>query len=208
MLSENSTNLNGVHKETNNAALCLDKVQKSNNVFSCKNKKTISVESVNKEGDMVNIQVDGNTSKSDSSNYPVHTQVNGNTSQPSSSSNNTKSLWTDVVRRRPKRVVVVGSNNENSITNKLQGVPKTVSLHVYRLAPGTKAEQLTEFLKPDYPEVTCEVLASRHPELYASFKITIFEENAKSVMDPNIWPKNMCVRYFLVPRQKVQNPPG
>ncbi|KAJ4425584.1 hypothetical protein ANN_27779, partial [Periplaneta americana] len=37
---------------------------------------------------------------------------------------------------------------------KISGVPKIVSLHVYRLEPNTKAEQLVDFLKSSFPEMT------------------------------------------------------
>ncbi|PSN51379.1 hypothetical protein C0J52_04474 [Blattella germanica] len=53
--------------------------------------------------------------------------------------------WTEVVRKKPKRVVVVGNklDKENKAIN-LQGVPKSVSLHVFRLAPDTTVDQSQE----------------------------------------------------------------
>ena len=70
---------------------------------------------------------------------------------------NKQKLWTDVVRK-PKRVTVIGKNVEAKTIDILQGVPKTVTMHVYRLSPETKVDQLLDFLKPQYPEVTCECL--------------------------------------------------
>lgn len=133
---------------------------------------------------------------------------NGNKSDSvmENNTNSKKETWVDVVRRKPKRLVVVGNKNEcesNSNLVKLKGVPKTTSLHVYRLMPDTTTDHIIKFLKPNFPEVTCEQLASRHPEEYASFKINIFEENVKAVMEPNLWPASTCIRYFLVPRPKL-----
>ena len=117
---------------------------------------------------------------------------------------NKQKLWTDVVRK-PKRVTVIGKNVEAKTIDILQGVPKTVTMHVYRLSPETKVDQLLDFLKPQYPEVTCECLQSKHPDLYSSFKVNIYESNVQSFMDPDKWPSNVRVRYFLQFRQRNQN---
>lgn len=80
---------------------------------------------------------------------------------------------------------------------KLQGVPKYVPLHLYRVAPDTKAENVVDFLKPSFPEVKVEGLTSKHPEQYASFKVFIYEHNMETALDSNIWPENACIRRFL-----------
>lgn len=94
-------------------------------------------------------------------------------------------------------------NNEGN-TGSLRGVPKMTALHVYRLDPSTSTEHLLNFLSPQYPEVTCEKLQSRHPELYSSFKVNIYEEHAEAALNPDNWPKNACIRNFLylAPREK------
>ncbi|PSN30933.1 hypothetical protein C0J52_27190 [Blattella germanica] len=53
-----------------------------------------------------------------------------------------KCVKPEVVRKKPKRVVVVGNklDKENKSIN-LQGIPKSVSLHVFRLAPDTTVDQ-------------------------------------------------------------------
>lgn len=57
--------------------------------------------------------------------------------------------------------------------------------------------ELVELLKPTFPEVSCEKLVSRHPELYSSFKVGIYEGNFGTAMDPALWPSNACIRRFL-----------
>ena len=120
------------------------------------------------------------------------------------SSKPNQQLWTDVVRKTKRAIVVGNVNNIDTSSIKLQGVPRTVSMHVFRLTPETNEEQLLDYLKPMFPEITCERLNSRHPELYASFKVNIYEDNVNSFMDANIWPKNACVRRFLQIRTKLQ----
>lgn len=116
--------------------------------------------------------------------------------------------------KKSKRITIIGKNDNNTsnITNgdnsnkevvKLQGVPKTVSLHVYRLTPNTSVDQVVQFLKPHFPEVSCEKLASKYPDVYSSFKVNIFANNFDAAMDPTIWPNNACVRRFLYHRQKA-----
>lgn len=82
------------------------------------------------------------------------------------------------VKRRRDRKFVVGQNKDNE---GIQGVPKFVSLHVTRLAPKTEPEELKQFLKDKFPEVTCESLVSKHPYMYKSMKVSISQENLKNI---------------------------
>ncbi|KAJ4440753.1 hypothetical protein ANN_08977, partial [Periplaneta americana] len=111
--------------------------------------------------------------------------------------------WSEVVRKKTKRITVIGkkANNDASVS-KLHGVPKYVPLHVYRLAPETKTDEVIEFIKPSFPEVKVEKLTSRHPELYSSFKVDIYAENIDYALDSLIWPENSCIRRFLCSKTK------
>ncbi|PSN51972.1 hypothetical protein C0J52_13959 [Blattella germanica] len=53
----------------------------------------------------------------------------------------------------PKPPTVIGEREAGG-ADKIEGVPKSISLHDYRLDPQTKYEDLIEFLKPRFPEVT------------------------------------------------------
>lgn len=105
-------------------------------------------------------------------------------------------------KHRDRRVIIGNGLHSQNLSN-IRGVEKYVFLHVYRLEPKTKGEDLCKFLKPHFPEVMCEELNSKHPELYSSFKVKISEFNFESAMDPSKWPKNACVRRFLMFRKKV-----
>lgn len=97
--------------------------------------------------------------------------------------------------------IIVGNNR--NVSHDLKGVPKQVDLHVYRLSPNIDANILTSFLKDDFPEVTCSPLTSKHPELYSSFKVRIFEKHFKKAMDPALWPEDACIQRFLYLGKKI-----
>lgn len=107
--------------------------------------------------------------------------------------------WTDVVKKnKSKRPIVIGRNTGSDKTeNKLKGVPKITSLHVYRLDPETTTDCLVANLKSSFPEISCEKLNSKHPESYSSFKVNLYEKHLERASDPDLWPTDCCVRRFL-----------
>lgn len=120
-----------------------------------------------------------------------------NSAQASATVNGSE--WQNVARKRRKRPVMVGSSTQEL---PIRGVPKCVELHAYRINPSTSADDLYRLLKPHFPEVLCDALTSRRPELYSSFKITIYDSNFRAAMNPDIWPLGACVGRFFHPRRK------
>lgn len=84
----------------------------------------------------------------------------------------------------------------------LKAVPRRTCLHVTRLHPQTTSEDVTESLKEDLPGVVCEQLRSRFPESYASFKVTIDQDDLNKAMTPLLWPKGTFVRRFFQRRRR------
>nr|CAH7758009.1 unnamed protein product [Callosobruchus chinensis] len=107
--------------------------------------------------------------------------------------------WTQVKRRYKRKNTVVGNGEDSDI----KGVPSYTQLHVYRLNKDTTMQSLTEFLKVTFPEVICEAMASKYPDLYSSFKVQIYSKNFKKAMDPKVWPSGACVNRFLELRKKL-----
>nr|CAI5831234.1 unnamed protein product [Callosobruchus analis] len=107
--------------------------------------------------------------------------------------------WTKVERRRPRRNNVIVGNREDP---NVKGVPSFTELHVYRLSKNTTVQSLTTFLKENLPEVICEQMNSKHPDLYSSFKVKIHSKNFNIAMDPKLWPSGACVNRFLSLRRK------
>ncbi|XP_072401867.1 uncharacterized protein [Diabrotica undecimpunctata] len=121
-------------------------------------------------------------------------------------SNQEKSEWTEVDRRKKRKHLVVGKNTEMILNGKeIKGVHKLIDLHVYRVDPDMTAENMRELMKTTFPEVKVESLKSKHPDIYSSFKVTIFNNNFKEAMSPKIWPCGAHVqRFFHVTPRKPQ----
>lgn len=103
------------------------------------------------------------------------------------------------VKRKPRRTLTVGTNKNSDI----KATPKNVSLHVYRLAPDTTVEDLTNVLKINFPEAICEKLNSRFPDIYSSFKVTINDYNFKKATDSSLWPNGACISHFFVKNRRI-----
>ena len=100
-----------------------------------------------------------------------------------------------------RRQIIVGKNTE---ATQIKSVPKSVFLHVYRLDKQTTVDDLSNLLKPSFPEVKSEKLNLRYPEIYSSFKVTIYETNFKKAMEPSMWPEGACISKFFLSR-KLKN---
>ncbi|CAH0557957.1 unnamed protein product [Brassicogethes aeneus] len=99
-----------------------------------------------------------------------------------------------------KRRYLVGKSD---LSAGVTTVPKLTSLHVTRLAPGTQAETLKEFLKQKFPDVQCEEHSSKHPESYASMKVTIRQEQLKDAWKRESWPNGAFVSRFFHKKRMV-----
>ncbi|KAK5645169.1 hypothetical protein RI129_006469 [Pyrocoelia pectoralis] len=101
-------------------------------------------------------------------------------------------------KRRPRtsNSPIIGELELNSEIL-LKAAPKLAFLHVYRLHPDTKSDDVINFLKPTFSEVTCEQLRSVKPESYSSFKVTIDNSNLTKAMNPASWPKGTCINRFF-----------
>nr|CAI5836750.1 unnamed protein product [Callosobruchus analis] len=101
--------------------------------------------------------------------------------------------WTNVNRRR-KRTAVIGSSKD---MGNIKVNPKKAFLFVSRLDPSTKTDDLVSVLKSKFPEVTCEKLRSKHPQIYSSFKVSINSGNLDIALDPSQWPEGAYVTKFF-----------
>lgn len=101
------------------------------------------------------------------------------------------------------RKLIIGKSTSNST---IKGVPKYAILHVYRLDRNTTTTIMGDALRQHFPEVEVEELTPKHPELYTSFKVKIYESHFKTAMNPDIWPLGACVSRFLEMRKKSTPP--
>lgn len=75
-------------------------------------------------------------------------------------------------------------------------------IHLYGLHVDTTTEDLRNYLLPLYPEVVIEALNSAHPELYSSFKISVYKRNREGIMKPEFWPAGVKINRFFLRRQR------
>nr|CAI5869955.1 unnamed protein product [Callosobruchus analis] len=109
--------------------------------------------------------------------------------------NNDTGGWQQV--RRKRRFIVGRNQNLNSV----QTVPKYISLHVSRLQPNTKSEDLEQILNATFPGVSCELHVSMHPEIYASMKVNIRSNQLKDAWKKDVWPNGAIVSRFFTKRR-------
>lgn len=129
------------------------------------------------------------------------------TALPSNAVTNNKSVteeqnWTLVQRKKaPRRkATTIEGTNANAV---IKGVVKQAHLHVFRLAPETTEEQLENYLRDkNFENVTCKKIASKHPNVYSSFKVSVLESELEKIKSPEIWPQGVCVDRFLFRLQK------
>ncbi|CAG9814164.1 unnamed protein product [Phaedon cochleariae] len=114
--------------------------------------------------------------------------------------------WKDVKRKRHRKHIIIGRNDEIKINGKeIRGVPKFADIHIYRVDPRMTAEELKEIVKTRFPEVVVTALNSKHPHLYSSFKVSLYNYNYQNAIDPTIWPHGAHIQRFF--QLKPRNAP-
>lgn len=106
--------------------------------------------------------------------------------------------WTSVVKKNShkyhKRLIVNGNNSQ---VMGLKTVPKKTFLFISRLDPTTTVDMMNKFVKLSFPEAHCELLNSKFPNLYSSFKVTINLNNLDRALDATEWPQGALVTRFF-----------
>lgn len=100
---------------------------------------------------------------------------------------------------------IVHGRKEISESCGIKAVPRLGYVHVYRLDPNTKADTIDNYLKDIAAGCKCEALVSKHPDIYASFKITVPFDGVEKVMDSSVWPIGTRINRFFH-RQKHPQP--
>lgn len=97
--------------------------------------------------------------------------------------------------RDPRRKIVTGAKAVNECS--IRAADQMCFLHVYKLHIDTTVANLQDYLKVQFPEAKVEELKSAHPELYTSFKITVYKKNMGAAMDPGMWPEGVKINRFF-----------
>ncbi|KAG5870230.1 hypothetical protein JTB14_029104 [Gonioctena quinquepunctata] len=106
--------------------------------------------------------------------------------------------WTQV-KYNKKRKYLVGQSEQ---TGEIETVPKMVTLHVTRLKPNTKPNELKKFLEKSLPDIQCEPHTSKRPDIYSSMRITIKREDFKNAWRREVWPNGALVSFFAQKRMQ------
>lgn len=105
-----------------------------------------------------------------------------------------KEGWKTAARKRKQKYAVFGSGTTNSM---LKAIPRKRKLFISRIDPDTTVGEIETFLGEEFPEVKCEKITSKHPELYSSFCIEVNDDSAERVLQPEKWPVGTYVNRFF-----------
>lgn len=97
-------------------------------------------------------------------------------------------------RRKP----IIGCCNQSTV----KALANFGYLHVYRLNPGTTAEDLSVHLKNTAPDINFKCDSLNSTEKSSSFKVSFPMDKVSCVYDPNIWPLGACVRRYIFKKNK------
>lgn len=80
----------------------------------------------------------------------------------------------------------------------LKGITRYAHLHVFGMVPTTTPEIITKYLtERGINDTKCNQLKSKHPEDYASFKVSVPFERLEEVKKSDIWPAGARINRFL-----------
>lgn len=87
-------------------------------------------------------------------------------------------------------------------THILRAAKMMRSYVITKLDPHTTDKDVKECLLALVPDVRVEKLNAKYPDAYSSFKVTVCEDDEKSILDPSIWPAGSKVYRFFHARKK------
>ena len=99
------------------------------------------------------------------------------------------------VQRKPKRQIVRGSRGSSSI---LKGVQENKYLYVGRCDPKVSTDDIMKYMRDeiDVEPLNCDVIAKPNIPV-KSFRINVAASDIKTLLVPDAWPENICVRMYV-----------
>lgn len=103
--------------------------------------------------------------------------------------------WTEVVKKR-SRVSPVGVIRGAAAPGamKLEAAERRRYLHLYYVKVGTTEEQVRDHLRAICPGDDSVVIVLKARGNYASFKLDVPSKSADTIMSPENWPEDVCVK--------------
>ena len=118
---------------------------------------------------------------------------------PNENSDNSSHMWTLIKQRKPSaKIGKLKTTTIKSVEKKM----KPAEIFISRLDPLTTTEELTTFVKKQFPDssVSCEQLATKY-DTYSSFHVSIQNIAFKEIYNPNNWPSGILVKRFFFKSQ-------
>lgn len=115
---------------------------------------------------------------------------------------NTTTDFVKKTNRSSQKPHSTGFTGSNPQTSNIKAVSKMAEIFISRLHPSTTSDQIKTYLGPEFPEIQCESIESKHPETYSSFKITINSNNFTHLMNPDKWPNGVFINKFFRKRKQ------
>lgn len=101
-------------------------------------------------------------------------------------------------KSNPRNLFVGNAESDSVISSfKSAKITQMRHFHVTNCDPETTKETLMLYLKDIVPNVQIEMLKSRNPTLYSSFKISIPKLEAPKILKPELWPSGVMVNQFF-----------
>lgn len=110
---------------------------------------------------------------------------------------------------RRRNTIIYGKGNDDST---FKGVVRYVNYHVFRCPLEMSTSDIIAYLNSkNIPDVKCETMKSKNPEIYTSFKVAVPVNHIEAFENPNIWPEYVGIdRYrnrFLLQKPLPQDHP-
>lgn len=104
------------------------------------------------------------------------------------------------VHKKQKNKIIKGSASPGA--TQIEACERWRYLHLYYVKVGTSEDQVKTHLKLISGSDDCMVESLNARGNYASYKLSVPDKLADSVMDPKYWPKNICIKQW---RQNFRN---
>lgn len=109
--------------------------------------------------------------------------------------------------KRNSRNLLVGNAESHcdNVSFKSAKYTRMRHFHVTNCDPATTKDALKTYLTEFIPEVQIEVLTSRNPTHYSSFKISVPSSEASKILKAELWPSGVVVNKFFHAKRQTKD---
>ncbi|CAH1102155.1 unnamed protein product [Psylliodes chrysocephalus] len=106
-----------------------------------------------------------------------------------------------------RKPLLIGSQQNSNVSGLKAADPVLYEYHYHatNFAVDAPAEELEKHLQKYAPSVKVQKLNSRNPTKHSSFKISLLSSESNAILDSNIWPSQVILNRFFLPRKSPVN---